>query len=45
VPSAQGTPEWPRYRSSDRNVMVFGRNIHVESDPFGTERELWTGVR
>ena len=43
-PSAPGMPEWPRYTSTDRSVMVLGRDIHLEKDPKSKHRTAWEGV-
>ena len=39
-----GDPGWPRYDTSTRPVMVFGRDSAVQHDPLRPEREAWSGL-
>lgn len=34
-------PDWPRYNTTDRPVLVFDRHSRVELDPHGQRREAW----
>lgn len=41
VPSAEGQPDWPRYDTEKRPVMVLNSRCRVEDDPDGEERKFW----
>jgi para-nitrobenzyl esterase len=43
-PSAEGLPEWPRYRAEHRATMLFDLQPTVADDPAGDDREVWAGV-
>lgn len=36
--------DWPRYTVPSRDVLVFDRHTHVESDPGGPRRKAWGGA-
>lgn len=40
----EGTPQWPTYDDRQRPTLIFDRDVRIESDPHGDERQLWTDV-
>ena len=40
-PNGAGLPEWPRYSSDDRSVLVLDEPVRIEVDPDETDRKLW----
>lgn len=44
VPSARGQPDWPRYDTDTRAVMLLNSRCRVAMDPNGGERELWRSL-
>ncbi len=40
-PSAPGQPDWPRYNTVDRPVMLINTVCRVENDPEGAARKVW----
>ena len=40
-PSAPGQPDWPRYTTVNRPVMLINAACHVENDPEGAARKVW----
>ena len=40
-PSAPGQPDWPRYKTADRPVMLINSTCRVENDPEGEARKVW----
>jgi para-nitrobenzyl esterase len=40
-PSAPGQPDWPRYNTTDRPVMLINSTCHVGNDPEGEARKVW----
>jgi para-nitrobenzyl esterase len=40
-PAAPGQPEWPRYTTADRPVMLINTTCRVEKDPEGAARKIW----
>jgi len=40
-PSAPGQPDWPRYGTQDRPVMLINTACRVENDPEGAARKVW----
>ena len=40
-PSAPGQPDWPRYTTAARPVMLINSTCHVENDPEGEARKVW----
>jgi len=43
-PSSKCLGDWPEY-GKDRKTMVLGKNSHVETAPFDTERAVWDKVK
>ncbi|MDQ3108250.1 MAG: hypothetical protein M3Q68_10650, partial [Actinomycetota bacterium] len=41
-PNHAALPKWTSYTSAERATMVFGHDTHVEDDPSGSARELWS---
>ena len=44
VPSAEGQPEWPRYNTDKRAVMLFNSQCRVADDPDSEERKFWQSL-
>lgn len=44
APGAAGWPDWPRFDTTTRATMILDAAPHVEKDPRGAERLLWSGV-
>ena len=44
VPFAEGQPQWPRYDTSKRAVMVLDSRCRVVDDPDGEERKFWQSL-
>ncbi|HEV2269360.1 MAG TPA: carboxylesterase family protein [Steroidobacteraceae bacterium] len=44
VPSAQGQPDWPRYDTRTRAVMLLDSRCRVALDPNGEERKFWRSL-
>jgi para-nitrobenzyl esterase len=40
-PIAPGQPDWPRYTTTDRPVMLINTTCRVENDPEGAARKIW----
>ena len=40
-PSAPGQPDWPRYTTAARPVMLINSTCHVGNDPEGAARKVW----
>lgn len=40
-PQAPGQPDWPRYTTTDRPVMLINTACRVENDPEGAARKVW----
>jgi len=43
-PSAPGAPDWPRYETADRPVMVIDSTCRVVNDPDALTRPVWEKV-
>jgi para-nitrobenzyl esterase len=44
-PVHDGLPDWPSYDIDRRATMIFDRGgSHAEFDPWGADRQAWTGV-
>jgi para-nitrobenzyl esterase len=43
-PDHDGIPTWPTYDASRRATMRFGRDTHVEDDPYAEERAVWDAM-
>lgn len=43
-PNGAGLPEWPRYASDDRRVLVLGDPVRVEVDPDEVQRKIWSEI-
>jgi para-nitrobenzyl esterase len=41
TPQAPGQPDWPRYTTADRPVMLINTACRVENDPEGAARKVW----
>ena len=44
-PNHAGLPSWSPYTLERRETMVFGDRCHMEDDPLGDTRELWSARR
>ena len=44
IPSAPGSPAWPKYDVVTRPVMLINSTCHVQNDPDGPAREMWQTV-
>ncbi|MHA1987474.1 MAG: carboxylesterase/lipase family protein [Promethearchaeota archaeon] len=40
-PNNKNIPEWPSYDSVNRSTMILDKELKIENDPFGKEREAW----
>jgi para-nitrobenzyl esterase len=45
APGGGGLPEWPRYGTAGREVMILDHACRIEKDPWGDLRDAWTGVQ
>ncbi len=45
VPAAESQPDWPRYDTDKRAVMIFNAQCRVENDPDRDERRFWQSIR
>jgi para-nitrobenzyl esterase len=43
-PNGENVPEWKKYNSTQRNTLVFGKNIDTQVDPKANERTAWEGI-
>ncbi len=43
-PDHEGLPTWPAYSKEQRATMIFDADSKVANDPYGAEREAWTGL-
>ncbi len=41
-PNGEGLPEWPRYSSDDRRVLVIDSPLRIDLDPDETARKRWS---
>ena len=41
TPQAPGQPDWPRYTTTDRPVLLINTACRVENDPEGAARKVW----
>lgn len=41
VPTAAGQPDWPRYETGKRQVMLLNSQCRVVDDPDGEQRRFW----
>jgi para-nitrobenzyl esterase len=41
VPTAAGQPDWPRYETGKRPVMLLNSQCRIVDDPDGEERRFW----
>ncbi len=44
VPTARGQPDWPRYETATRPVMLLNARCRVARDPDAQERKLWRSL-
>ncbi len=44
VPTAAGQPQWPRYDTQNRSVMLLNSQCRVVNDPDSEERQLWQSL-
>jgi len=44
VPFAEGQPQWPRYDTAKRAVMLLDSRCRVVDDPDGEERKFWQSL-
>ncbi|HEY0283537.1 MAG TPA: carboxylesterase family protein [Rhizomicrobium sp.] len=44
VPSAEGQPQWPRYDTNTRAVMLLNSQCRVVNDPDSEERKFWQSL-
>jgi para-nitrobenzyl esterase len=44
APSAHGQPDWPRYDTERRQVMLLNSECRVSMDPDGKERRFWASL-
>jgi para-nitrobenzyl esterase len=44
VPTAQGQPQWPRYDTQSRAVMLLDSRCSVVDDPDSEERKFWQSL-
>jgi para-nitrobenzyl esterase len=45
APRHESLPQWPQYDRAERATMVLDYDSRVVSDPGGSERALWDGLR
>lgn len=43
-PNAAGLPEWPKYSTAERHIMLFDEHPHVAADPAGAARAAMAGL-